>query len=200
MMHRTAPRPAPLAGTARAAACAVALAALAAALPAPAAAQPPTLLPVPRVDPQRYAGTWYEVARLPNRFQTQCAGDVVATYAPRPDGTIDVTNRCRTESGALDVAGGHATPQDPTNAKLRVSFLPAGLRWLPFARGDYWVLALDDDYRWAMVGAPSRDFLWILARQPMLTEDEFGTLLGQAREMGFPADKVVRTPHRAPPR
>lgn len=199
MTHRTAHRPATRARAARtaAAACAVTLVA---ALTAPAVAQPPKLQPVPRVDPQRYAGTWYEVARLPNRFQTQCAGDVVATYAPRPDGTIDVTNRCRTESGALDEAGGHATPQDPTNAKLRVSFLPAALRWLPFARGDYWVLALDADYRWAMVGAPGRDFLWILSRQPTLPEDELGTLLGQAREMGFPADKVVRTPQRTAPR
>jgi apolipoprotein D and lipocalin family protein len=197
MTHCTALRRATLDRAARVAACAVALLA---ALPAPAAAQAQRLLPVPQVDPQRYAGIWYEVARLPNRFQTQCAGDVVATYAPRPDGAIDVTNRCRTGSGALDEAGGLATAQDPTNAKLRVSFLPAALRWLPFGRGDYWVLALDADYRWAMVGAPSRDFLWILSRQPTLPEDELETLLGQAREMGFPADKVVRTPHRAAPR
>jgi apolipoprotein D and lipocalin family protein len=200
MTHRTASRPAPPARAARAARAAACAVALVAALPEPAAAQQPRLLPVPRVDPVRYAGTWYEVARLPNRFQAQCAGDVVAAYAPRPDGMIDVTNRCRTESGALDEAGALATPQDATNAKLRVSFLPAALRWLPFGRGDYWVLALDADYRWAMVGAPSRDFLWILSRQPTLPEDELDTLLGQAREMGFPADRVVRTPHRAPPR
>lgn len=196
MTPRPASRPAPLVRAARAAACALALGAPLAALPAPTGAELPRLLPVPRVDPQRYAGIWYEVARLPNRFQTQCASDVVATYAPRPDGTIDVTNRCRTESGALDEAGGLAKPQDATNARLRVSFLPAALRWLPFGRGDYWVLALDADYRWAMVGAPSRDFLWILSRQPTLPDDELGTLLGQAREMGFPADQVVRTPHR----
>ncbi len=174
----------------------VALGAALAAL-APDASAQPRLLPVPQVDPQRYAGTWYEVARLPNRFQANCVADVVATYAPREDGRIDVTNRCRTESWSVEEAGGLATPRDETNAKLRVSFLPAGLRWLPFFRGDYWVLALDADYRWAMVGAPSRDFLWILSREPTLPEDELELLIGQAREMGFPADKVARTPHRA---
>ena len=164
---------------------------------AAAAQQPP--LPVPRVDPQRYAGTWYEVARLPNRFQSRCVGDVVATYAPRADGSIAVTNRCRTEAGATDEADGLATPLDATNAKLKVSFLPAALRWLPFFRGDYWVLALDADYRWALVGAPSRDFLWILSRQPALPDDTLEPLLGQAREMGFPVERVVRTPQRADP-
>jgi apolipoprotein D and lipocalin family protein len=168
---------------------------LASSLAAPALAQP-RLLPVPQVDPQRYAGTWYEVARLPNRFQSQCVADVVARYAPRPDGTIDVTNRCRTGSGEIDEADGLATPMDATNAKLKVSFLPAALRWLPFFRGDYWVLALDADYRWAMVGAPSRAYLWILSREPRLREGELELLIGQAREMGFPADAIVRTPHR----
>ncbi len=184
--------PAPSAAARRAAAL------LALALAGPAAAQP-RLLPVPQVDPQRYAGTWYEVARLPNRFQSQCVADVVASYAPRSDGTIDVTNRCRTGSGAIDEADGLATPLDATNARLKVSFLPAALRWLPFFRGDYWVLALDADYRWAMVGAPSRDYLWILSRHPKLPEDELELLIGQAREMGFPADKVVRTSHEADP-
>ncbi len=138
-----------------------------------------------------------EVARLPNRFQSQCAGDVVARYAPREDGSIDVTNRCRTASGETDEADGLAMPQDETNARLKVSFLPAALRWLPFGRGDYWVLALDADYRWAMVGAPSRDYLWILSRTPALPDERLELLLGQAREMGFPADRVVRTPHEA---
>jgi apolipoprotein D and lipocalin family protein len=194
MTSRPAPAPSPAARRA-----AAALAVAAAALAVPAGAQQ-RLLPVPQVDPKRYAGDWYEIARLPNRFQAKCVGDVVASYAPREDGTIDVTNRCRTESGEVDEADGLATPQDETNAKLKVSFLPAGLRWLPFFRGDYWVLALDADYRWAMVGAPSRDYLWILSREPTLPEDEVEMLIGQAREMGFPADKVVRTPHRAAPR
>ena len=191
--------PASASARARVAAVAGALAFAASAVGPPASAQQ-RLLPVPSVDPKRYAGTWYEVARLPNRFQSQCAGDVVARYAPREDGSIDVTNRCRTASGETDEADGLAMPQDETNARLKVSFLPAALRWLPSGRGDYWVLALDADYRWAMVGAPSRDYLWILSRTPALPDERLELLLGQAREMGFPADRVVRTPQEAAPR
>ncbi|HYF57881.1 MAG TPA: lipocalin family protein, partial [Burkholderiaceae bacterium] len=141
------------------------------------------------------AGTWYEVARLPNRFQTACVGDVSAQYTPREDGTIAVVNRCRTESG-WDVVDGVATPTDASNAKLRVSFLPSGLRWLPFGRGDYWVLELDPDYRWAMVGDPGREYLWLLSRSPVLQQDVLEGLLGRAREMGFAVDKVVLTPQK----
>ena len=89
--------PASASARARVAAVAGALAFAASAVGPPASAQQ-RLLPVPSVDPKRYAGTWYEVARLPNRFQSQCAGDVVARYAPREDGSIDVTNRRRTAS------------------------------------------------------------------------------------------------------
>jgi apolipoprotein D and lipocalin family protein len=166
---------------------------------AAAAGGQPRLLAVPSVDPQRYAGTWYEIARLPNRFQAHCTGEVVATYTPRPDGAIAVVNRCRTGDGDWDVAPGLAQPLDGSNARLRVSFLPAGLRWLPFGRGDYWVLELDPDYRWAMIGEPGRDFLWVLSRQPVLPQDTLESLLGRAREMGFAVDRVRLTPQKPPP-
>lgn len=156
------------------------------------------LLTVPSVDVQRYAGTWHEIVRLPNRFQTQCASEVTATYAPRADGAIDVTNRCRTANGALDEVEGIAMPQDGTNAKLKVTFLPSWLRWLPVGRGDYWVIDLDPDYRWVMVGEPKREFLWILAREPMLPADTLELLLGRAREAGFPTDKVVASAQKPP--
>lgn len=177
-------------------AAALAAAALLAAA-APASAQP-RLLTVPSVDVPRYAGTWHEIARLPNRFQAQCVGEVTATYVPRDDGTIGVTNRCRTAAGTLDEAEGVAEPQDGTNAKLKVTFLPAWLRWLPIGRGDYWVIDLDPDYRWVMVGEPKREFLWVLARQPTLPADTLERLLGRAREAGFPTERVVAST-RTPP-
>jgi apolipoprotein D and lipocalin family protein len=164
----------------------------------PALAQAPRLPTVPSLDPARYAGTWHEIARLPNRFQAQCAAEVTATYAPRPDGTIGVTNRCRTANGALDEAEGVAEPQDGTNAKLKVTFLPSWLRWLPVGRGDYWVIDLDPDYRWVMVGEPKREFLWVLAREKALPADTLETLLGRAREAGFPVDRVVTGPQKPP--
>lgn len=159
----------------------------------PAGAQP-RLLTVPAVDLQRYAGTWHEVARLPNRFQSHCVADTSAQYTPRDDGTVSVVNRCRTNGSGepeWDVAEGLARPVDRTNARLQVSFLPAALRWLPIGWGDYWVIELDPDYRWSVVGEPSRRYLWVLSRTPSLPAETLDGILGRAREMGFPVERVV---------
>jgi apolipoprotein D and lipocalin family protein len=171
--------------------------AVGAAWPAAAAAQQ-RLLTVPEVDLQRYAGIWYEVARLPNRFQDQCIGDVTATYAPRADGQVDVTNRCRTAAGddTWAVAEGRARPVDDTGARLKVSFLPSWIRWLPFGWSDYWVLELDPEYRHALVGEPSRRYLWVLSRSPGMPAEQLQDILGRAQEMGFPIGDVTVTPHR----
>jgi len=169
--------------------------------PAPAAAQAPAPLPtVAKVDLERYAGTWHEIARLPNRFQAQCVADVTATYTPRPDGAVGVVNRCRTEAGGTDVAEGVAVPQDETRARLKVSFLPAVLRWLPFGQGDYWVLDLDAQYRWVLVGEPRREYLWVLARDPQMSQDTLQGVLGRAREMGFPVERIRISAPNAPAR
>jgi apolipoprotein D and lipocalin family protein len=170
----------------------------------PAAAQQ-RLVTVPKVDLERYAGTWHEVARLPNRFQAQCLAEVTAHYTPRGDGTVAVVNRCRTTPEgdsvpAWDVAEGVARPVDPSNAKLQVSFLPALLRWLPVGWGDYWVLELDPEYRWALVGEPGLRYLWVLSRSPVLQQDVLQGVLGRARQMGFPVDKVVLSAQNPPAR
>jgi apolipoprotein D and lipocalin family protein len=197
-------RPAPrLPGRLRAA-LAAALAAVVAALslaPTLAAASPaahaqPRLPTVPAVDLQRYAGLWHEVARLPNRFQSHCVGDTTARYTPRDDGTIGVVNRCRTNADGeprWDEAQGVAHPVDATNARLQVSFLPAALRWLPIGWGDYWVIELDPEYRWAVVGEPGRRYLWVLSRTASLPRETLDGLLGRAREMGFPVERVLRS-------
>ena len=168
--------------------------------PGAATAQAPRLLTVPGVDLQRYAGTWYEIARLPNRFQAHCVGDTTATYTPNPDGTVAVLNRCRTREGAIEEADATAWPQDATNAKLKVSFLPQAIRWLPFGRGDYWVLELEPGYGWVLVGEPGLRYLWVLARQPAMPKDTLEGLLGRAREMGFPVDRIEFTPQAPAPR
>ena len=123
---------------------------------------PGTPQPVAAVDVQRYLGTWYEAARLPMWAQDSSSvvcEDTSATYTARPDGTIGVLNKClnalagdaprEAKGQAYAVAGSN-------NARLRVSFF-----W-PFY-GDYWVLGLDPDYRWAVVGEPSRRWLWVLS-------------------------------------
>lgn len=150
---------------------------------------------VPRVDLARYAGTWYEIARYPTRFQSQCAGDVTARYSPRDDGSIEVVNACRRADGTLDRAVGTARVVDPaTNAQLEVRFAPAALAWLPQVWGDYHVIALAPDYRYALVGAPSREYLWVLSRNATLAEADYAQLADAARRAGFDPARLQRTP------
>lgn len=173
------------------------LAALLALAAAAHALDPPQT--VPQVDLGRYAGRWYELARLPNTFQDQCVSDVTATYQARSDGMIDVLNRCRTPEGELDEAVGVARVADAASrAKLKVRFAPAYLSFLPFVWGDYWVLALDPDYRWAVVGTPDRQNLWILARDVSLADGDYAAAIAKAQAQGFDVSRVMRTDHTPP--
>ena len=149
---------------------------------------------VRHVDLDKYVGEWIEIARFPNWFQKQCAADVRATYARRPDGRIDVINRCRTSAGRTTEARGVARVEDSrTSAKLKVRFAPAALSWLPFVWGDYWIIGLADDYSWATVGSPGRDYLWILARRAPLDDERYAAAVAAARANGFDVERLVRT-------
>jgi len=161
----------------------------------------PPVTSVPKVDLARYAGTWYELARLPNRFQERCTGDVTATYTPNPDGSVGVVNRCRESSGKYQVSEGRATPAPgvDTGAQLKVSFLPSWLQWFPLGRGDYWVVLLDPEYRYSVVSEPGREYLWILARAPSMDAAVYDSLIEQLRAAGYPVERLVRTPHAAVP-
>jgi apolipoprotein D and lipocalin family protein len=160
----------------------------------------PPVRSVPSVDLARYAGTWYEVARLPNRFQSKCAGHVTATYAPLADGSVSVINRCKRADGQWDMAEGRAVLADPQSAgaRLKVSFLPPGLRWIPFGRGNYWVVRLDAQYRYAVVSEPSREYLWVLSRTPTLDAATDASITEWLRANAYPADRLVRTPQSPP--
>ncbi len=158
---------------------------------APARAENAPLPTVAEVDLARYAGTWYEIALLPNRFQKQCVADTQARY--RLDGErVEVLNRCRTAKGEIDTARGHAkVVGGSANAKLRVSFF-----W-PFY-GDYWVLWLDPAYRQVLIGEPSRRYAWVLSRTPQLDVAELQALLARAAELGFDRAAFQRTPQTRP--
>ncbi len=152
---------------------------------------------VDEVDLERYQGQWFEVALLPNMFQRRCVSDTTATYALREDGRIDVINRCREDDGSWASAEGIARKQDPDgpDAKLEVRFAPRWLGWLPFVWGDYRVIALDDDYQYAMVGSKNRKYLWILARSPNPDPGIVEGLKDQAAAQGFDVSKMVASPH-----
>lgn len=148
------------------------------------------------VDLDRYEGKWYEIARLPNDFQSQCVSNVSAQYSKRADGRIDVINRCKKADGSMDEAAGVARIEDArTNAKLKVRFAPAWLSWLPFVWGDYWVLDLAADYSTAAVGDPSREYLWILSRTPNLPETAYQAIVMRVAAQGFEVGKLLKTRH-----
>ncbi len=142
---------------------------------------------VQSVDLSRYAGRWYEIARLPNSFQKKCADEVTADYTMREDGKIEVINRCRKASGEYATAQGEAKIVDKkTNAKLKVTFF-----W-PFY-GDYWILDLGPNYEYAVVGEPDRKYLWILSRSPRMDEALYQQLLQKMEAKGFNTEMMVRT-------
>ncbi len=150
---------------------------------------------VPSVDLSRYAGTWYEIARLPNSFQDQCAGEVTATYTLLDDGEIRVVNRCRKASGEMAVAEGRArlASDEGPNSRLKVRFAPDFLSFLPFVWGDYWIIDLAPDYGYAVIGEPDRKYFWVLARNPRLEETTLNEILGRARSQGYQLDSLIRT-------
>lgn len=166
-------------------------------LAVPSTAQEPQPLKlVDTIDLKRYAGTWYEVARLPNRFQDDCVGDVSATYSLRADGNIDVVNKCR-EAEGWNEAKGVARRADDVNsdAALEVRFAPAILSLLPNVWGDYRVIGLDPEYRWAVVGEPKREYLWILSRTKEMSAADYNRALEIAKANGFDVTKLQKTPH-----
>jgi apolipoprotein D and lipocalin family protein len=148
---------------------------------------------VGRVDLERYAGLWHEVARIPNRFQKKCAYGTTAEYTLREDGRITVVNRCHETDGDLSEAKGVAkSAGGASNAKLEVSFV-SFLGWRPFW-GEYWVIGLDDDYRWAIVGHPERTYGWVLAREPTLDDATMETIWGILERNGYEREQFEPSP------
>lgn len=157
----------------------------------------PTVTTVPDVDLERYTGLWHEIAKIPNRFQDQCAYGTTAEYTLRDDGRIEVVNRCFEEDGELSEAKGEAKIVDPdSNAKLEVSFV-SFLGWRPFW-GDYWVIGLDENYQWAVVGVPDRDYGWVLARMPELDDATLETIRGIVERNGYQWSAFETSPATAP--
>lgn len=155
----------------------------------PVASAPVTA--VADLDLERYAGTWHEIARLPMYFQRKCTGAVTATYTLRPDETVAVENRCDSAEGPLVAQGVARRPEPFSRGKLEVTFAPRWSRWLPMVWADYWVLALDEEYQWAMVGQPGRKYLWIMSRQPLLSSEVLASLKQKAREMGYHVENLI---------
>ena len=148
-------------------------------------AQRPDLEVVEHVDLDRYLGTWYEIASYPAWFQKNCTA-VTAEYSLRDDGLIRVVNSCRKGSldGPLKKSTGRAKVVDQaTNARLKVSFF--GPFW-----GDYWIIDLDPEYRWAVVGVPSRKYLWILSRTPTMDDALYRDIVARLPARGYTPESL----------
>ena len=148
----------------------------------------PPLQTVSQVNVERYMGLWYEIAAFPQHFQKGCTGST-ATYSLRGDGQVDVVNRCRKGSleGKKRSAKGRARVVDTaSNAKLEVSF------FRPFW-GDYWIIDLGADYEFAVVGSPSRDYLWILSRESTMEAAVYDAIVERLAAQGYEIAKLRKT-------
>ncbi len=140
---------------------------------------------VPKVDLARYMGDWHEIARLPNPFQKQCL-QTTARYTLTGDGRFSVVNGCLTPKGQWKEATGRArVVEAATGSKLEVTFF-----W-PFY-GDYWILDLDPEYRWALVGTPDRKYLWVISREARMPEGRLDAILAKAQSLGFDLRRLIR--------
>lgn len=166
------------------------LASLAVASPTSAATLPNE--PVRTLALDRYAGQWHEIARLPMYFERKCLDGVTANYVPNADGTVRVENTCTTAKGQMSIVG-VARIKDGQAGALEVRFAPGWLSWLPLSWADYWVIEVDPDYQWAVIGSPGQKHLWILARKVGMDRSLFQTLKEHSRLRGYNVDKLIIT-------
>lgn len=139
-----------------------------------------------------YLGTWHEIATIPARFQRKCTGPATAVYESLGD-RIAVTNTCPTRHGQK-VAHARARFTGPaTEGRLEVTFVHLGKWWLWPAAGRYWIIALDPDYQWSVVGEPGRDYAWILARRPSLPRKTLARLRAVLEDAGYDSCALVVT-------
>jgi apolipoprotein D and lipocalin family protein len=152
---------------------------------------------VATLDVPRYMGTWYEIAKFPNWFQTQCVANTRAQYLALTDGSVQVLNSCVAADGRTMDALGQARQIGPaTSPKLKVRFAPAWLSWLPVVWGDYWVIDLDTDYQLAAVSDAKRDYLWVLSRTPQVNVKAYDALIERLKAQHFDVQKLERTAQR----
>jgi apolipoprotein D and lipocalin family protein len=147
---------------------------------------------VPHVDLDRYLGTWYEIARLPHKYQEGCH-DTKATYSLRRDGDIRVQNECiDNKNGKARLAIGRAwVVNKETNAKLKVQFFLNTFR-IPFFAGDYWVIDLDTDgYSYSVVSEPKKKLLWILSRTERMPLKTFLKIVKMIESLGYDSSKLI---------
>ena len=166
-------------------------------LPVVAAAARPRHRPrtVRHVDLARYMGRWYDIAHLPTRFQKDCACCAEARYSLDGDGRVVVVNRCRRADGTWHESRAEGRVVSTSGARWKVTFFK--LLGIGVGKGDYWILGLDPDYRWAVVGDPDRRYAWILCRRPRMPAAWRAAADSLLRERGYDPARLVDVPQPA---
>ncbi|HVU03703.1 MAG TPA: lipocalin family protein [Polyangiaceae bacterium] len=145
--------------------------------------EPP--LDVAPVDLGRFQGKWYEIAKLPRTTESGCSG-TTAFYRLRSSTELDVTNECRLETGGTKSVTARAVATDPSSPG-KLSLDVGGFY------GDYWVLGVGEHYEWAVIGHPSRDYLWILSRTPTLSDETLRATRSLAQDRSFDTSRLEYT-------
>jgi len=152
------------------------------------------LVPVEHVDLTRYQGKWYEIASIPQFFQRKCVKNTMANYNLVSSDLVSVENSCVTKDDNTIKSEGRAKPQDSTNAKLKVTFAKLFDNYLFWFSGKYWVIYLEPNYQYAIVGHPTRDYGWILSRSPDLSADTLKELIHFLKVSGYDPCRFQTTP------
>lgn len=153
-------------------------------------AAPEALFTVPKVDLDRYMGTWHEIARFPNKRQEDCV-KTQAQYSQGEKEGLIIINKCTRADGSQKEVQGIGRAEDLTNAKLKINFVPSWLRWMNFGWFNYWIIDLDDNYQYVVVSEPKQVYLWILSRTPNLEQNIYDTLVSKLKNMGFDISKLI---------
>ena len=141
----------------------------------------------------KYLGVWHQIALIPNYFQKDCVDDTQAEYEVLSDDSITILNSCLSLGGERLLAAGigRATGEPRNFARLKVSFAPKWLAWIPFVWGDYWILSIDDEYNSVLIGSPDRRYLWILSRQKFIQKEIFADYLEKAKKNEFDTSLLI---------
>jgi apolipoprotein D and lipocalin family protein len=138
-----------------------------------------------QIDLEKYSGKWHEIARLPQRHQVGCV-ETTAEYSIDPEAseTVNVLNTCFDKSGVKRQARAQAMSVSDNNSMLKVYFTK-------YFGGNYWILDIDDDYQWAVVGEPCRKYAWILSRTPDLDQETIDKRVQMLKENGFKVENLI---------
>ncbi len=138
------------------------------------------------IDPQRYLGRWYEIARIPNAFQKDCEG-ATSDWAKQGDGQYAVVQTCHagSPSGPQKIWRGNGRVMDPVKAQIRIGFFGG------FIKQDYVVVDRADDYSWCILSTATPKFFWIMSRRPIISQQQRAQLVARSRQLGFDVTPLV---------